>query len=60
MNDLVVLKFLAGLAFLAKLLCPDLSKKERKVWTKAFLLIIEQGRAIMYLIGCIRVEVASP
>jgi hypothetical protein len=43
MNDLPVLDFSAGLAFLANLLLPDLPKREKKVWTKAFLPIPEQG-----------------
>ncbi len=60
MNDSCVLNFLAGLAFLEKPLFPNLPNREKKVWTEAFLPIPEQGRAIMYTVGCIRVEVASP
>ncbi len=55
-----VLDFLAGLAFWAKPLRPNPPNSERKVRTKAFLPIPEWCLAIVYAIGCIRVEVASP
>ncbi len=54
MNDsYVILFFLTGLAFWAKLRCPNLPNRERKVWTKVIVLIPAYHQTIVYAIGLV-------
>ncbi len=53
MNNSCVLFFLAGSAFWAKLLCPNLPNRERKVYTKAIVLIPAWCQTLMYAIGLV-------